>query len=129
MAWNNFLKNLFNGDENEVAVSPDNNSGSQSARYENLSGRAFKKQLAETANAVLMDVRTYGEFSNGTIPGSRNVDFLSSGFSQKVGQLDKNATYFLFCRSGSRSAQACKTMHQQGFDVRNLSGGISEFPS
>lgn len=125
MAWNSFLKNFFSEDSGETAVI-ENTDGT--ARNENLSGRAFKKQLEESDKAVLLDVRTAGEFSGGTIPGSKNIDFLSPAFAKKAEGLDKEATYFVFCRSGNRSGQACKMMHKMGFDVRNLSGGIGDFP-
>lgn len=119
------MKNLF-GDDNNSAVSTETEGG---PRNENLSGRAFKKQLEEAENAVLLDVRTPGEYSGGTIPKARNIDFFSPAFANTVQKLDKNATYFVFCRSGNRSAQACRLMHQMGFDVRNLSGGIGAFPA
>ena len=126
MALTSFLKNLFGGesdtDELENAVEQGG------IRNETLSGRAFKKQLETAEKAVLLDVRTAGEFSGGTIPGSKNIDFLSPTFSKKVEGLSKDATYFVFCRSGNRSGSACKMMHKMGFDVRNLSGGIGAFP-
>ena len=127
MAWNSFLKNLIGGEANAATVL-DNTPDNSTARNENLTGRAFKKQLEETPNAVLLDVRTLGKFSGGTIPGSLNMEFFSPGFANKVKQLDQEPTYFLFCRSGNRSGQACKMMHQLGFDVRNLSGGIGAYP-
>ena len=129
MAWNSFLKNLFGKDDSDLATHSENTPEEGAPRNENLSGRAFKKQLAEAVNPVLLDVRTAGEFSGGTITGSKNMDFLSPTFGKKVAQLDKDATYFVFCRSGNRSGQACKMMHQLGLDVRNLSGGIGAFPS
>ena len=129
MAWNSFLKNLVGGETNTDVAENDLAPNSGAARNENLSGRAFKKQLEEAEKAVLLDVRIAGEFSSGTIPGSKNIDFLSPTFGKKVEQLDKDATYFLFCRSGNRSGQACKMMHKMGFDVRNLSGGIGDFPA
>lgn len=128
MAWNSFLKNLIGGESSDTAVL-ENAEGNNAARNENLSGRAFKKQLQEAEKAILLDVRTAGEYSGGTIPGSKNIDFLSPNFSKKVESLDKDATYFVFCRSGNRSGQACKMMHKMGFDVRNLSGGIGDFPA
>lgn len=110
-----FLKNLFAG-------------GSAAPAGENLSGQEFKTQLQNSPRGVLLDVRTAAEFSGGTLLGAKNVDFLSSNFAQKVGKLDKNVTYFIFCRSGNRSANACRVMRQMGFEVRNLLGGIRAFP-
>lgn len=119
---------MIGGDSSEAAVleTPSENGG---ARNENLSGRAFKKQLEEAENPILIDVRTASEVRGGTIPGSLNLDIMSPSFERNIKQLDKDATYFVFCRSGNRSAQACKMMHQLGLDVRNLSGGIGAFPA
>lgn len=125
MAWNSFLKNILGGNDNDdVATLPDDGS----PRNLNLSGGQFKQQLQDAPKAVLLDVRTSAEFGSGTIPGSRNLDFFAADFGRKISQLDKEATYFVFCRSGNRSGQACKMMHQLGYDVRNLSGGIGAFP-
>ena len=122
MAWNDFLKNIFG----ESAATTEGEPGGP--RNENLSGRAFKQQLEDSGNGVLLDVRTPAEVRGGTIPGAKNIDFMSPNFLKSIQQLDKDVTYFVFCRSGGRSAQACKMMNQQGYDVRNLSGGIGAFP-
>lgn len=127
MAWYSFLKNIFGAESDDSTENaPDLTDGSP--RNETLSGRAFKKQLSESPNAVLLDVRTLGEFSGGTISGAQHLDFLSPSFAKGINGLDKEATYFVFCRSGNRSAQACKMMHRIGLDVRNLSGGIGAYP-
>ncbi len=129
MAWNSFLKNIVGGEaEIGTNTAPGSPAQNTTARNENLSGRAFKKQLQEMPNSILLDVRTAGEFAAGTIPDALNVDFLSPKFSATVGQLDKDATYFVFCRSGNRSGQACLLMHQKGYDVRNLADGIGAYP-
>jgi len=129
MAWNAFFKKILGGDpDNGTDVADAISRPNPNARNENLSGSAFKKQLKETPKAVLLDVRTASEFSSGTIPGALNMDILSPKFANSVGQLDKDATYFIFCRSGNRSGQACRIMHQKGYDVRNLADGIGAYP-
>lgn len=118
MALLSFLKNLLGGDTaTDVGGS-----------YENLSGANFKKQLHETEHAVVLDVRTPAEFASGKLPKAKNLDFFARSFSEKVAQLDKNAVYFIYCKSGNRSGQAGKMMQKMGYDVRNLSGGIGQFP-
>lgn len=97
--------------------------------YEDLSGPDFRKLYESTQNAVLLDVRTADEFASGTIKGAKNIDFLSVGFSEKIGHLDKSNTYFLFCRSGNRSGKACDAMASKGFKVYNLAGGIGAWNS
>jgi rhodanese-related sulfurtransferase len=95
--------------------------------FENLDGKGFKAALLKTGG-ILLDVRTAGEFASGTIKGAKNIDMMSPLFSESISKLDKNKEYFLFCRSGNRSAQACSTLARQGFKVTNLDGGIGEYP-
>ncbi len=96
--------------------------------YENLDGVSFKKRLEETKGAVILDVRTPGEVMGGTLPGAKNVDLMSPAFKEEVMKLDKAKEYFLICRSGARSSQACTWMAMQGYKVRNLDGGIFAWP-
>ena len=118
----NFIKKLL-GLSDAVAIDPNGPNNIT------LAGHPFKAAYQQAPNkAVLLDVRTPGEFSSGSIKGALNIDIMSSNFAQKVEKLDKDATYFIFCRSGNRSGQACKMMHKMGFDVRNLAGGIGSYP-
>jgi rhodanese-related sulfurtransferase len=96
--------------------------------YENLSDREFKEKFVSTPNAVLIDVRTPGEFRSGTIKGARNIDIMSPSFASQLATLDKNKEYFLFCRTGNRSGQACNYMAKQGFRVYNLAGTPHDWP-
>jgi len=42
--------------------------------------------------------------------------------------LDSTKTYFVYCRSGARSAQACQLLKHHGIsDCYNLLGGILEW--
>jgi rhodanese-related sulfurtransferase len=39
--------------------------------------------------------------------------------------LDKSKNYYVYCKAGSRSAQACQIMNEMGFDhTFNLEGGF-----
>jgi rhodanese-related sulfurtransferase len=96
--------------------------------YENLRGPEFKEKYNQSKSAVLVDVRTPGEFRSGTVRGARNIDFMSPNFGSQIATLDKSKEYFLLCRSGSRSGQACNLMAKEGFKVYNLAGGIGEWP-
>jgi rhodanese-related sulfurtransferase len=96
--------------------------------YENLHGAEFKAKYNQSNGAVLLDVRTPGEFRSGSVRGARNIDFMSPTFMSTVSTLDKSKEYFLICRSGSRSGQACNLMAKEGFKVYNLAGGIGEWP-
>ncbi|MEN9447830.1 MAG: hypothetical protein RJA25_1120 [Bacteroidota bacterium] len=84
---------------------------------------AFNEQKEE---AVLLDVRTPAEIAEINIDGHIAIDIQQAPiFMQKVAELDKNKTYFIYCRSGNRSGQACKFMASQGFQhLYNLKGGM-----
>lgn len=96
--------------------------------FRNLSGSAFRNAHLNS-DSVLLDVRTAAEFASGTIKGARNIDVTSPAFPESISKLDKTREYFIFCRSGGRSARACEIMAKQGLKVNNLDGGIGEYPS
>jgi rhodanese-related sulfurtransferase len=96
--------------------------------YENLNGQSFKSLFESTPGAVIIDVRTPAEFKSGSIKGAKNIDLMSSSFEQKIDSLEKGKTYFMVCRSGNRSGQACNIMSEKGFKVYNLAGGVGAWP-
>src|SRR5690606_39793176 len=97
--------------------------------YENLDGKAFKTKFQNAPKAELLDVRTAGEFASGTIKGAKNLDVTTGQFQNALGSLNKDTFYFVFCRSGSRSASACELMSAQGFKCYNLAGGVGSWPN
>lgn len=97
-------------------------------RYDNLFAEDFQEKLSEKAGAVLLDVRTPEEFQSGRIPNSININIMDSTFLAQVAALDRSKSYFVYCRSGARSGQACAAMADQGFEVYNLAGGIMRWP-
>lgn len=95
----------------------------------NLSQSEWTEQLNADDNAVILDVRTEAEVAEKKIPNSINIDiYKGQGFVYQVEELDKSKNYYVYCRSGARSAQACNIMNQLGFDnTYNLLGGILEW--
>ncbi len=94
-----------------------------------LSQNAWKEQLNTDNNAFILDVRTLKEVNEGYIPNATHIDiFKGQGFVDQVEKLDKSKNYYVYCRSGGRSAQACAVMNQLGFEnTYNLMGGITEW--
>ncbi|WP_047420502.1 rhodanese-like domain-containing protein [Cellulophaga sp. Hel_I_12] len=86
----------------------------------------WAEQLKKDANAFLLDVRTAQEVAEGYIPNATNIDIhLGQGFLNEIEKLDKSKTYFVYCRSGARSGQACAIMNSLGFEnAYNLVGGF-----
>lgn len=95
----------------------------------NLTQEQWKESLDKDENAYILDVRTEEEFIEGYIPKATNLDiYKGQEFIDEVGKLDKFKNYYVYCRSGARSAQACALMNQQGIEnAYNLMGGIAEW--
>jgi len=96
-------------------------------RFENLDSHEFEQRLNVNPHAVLLDVRTAEEFRSERIPKAMNIDIMENAFAGKIVELDKTKVYFVYCRSGGRSAHACNFMESEGFKVFNLAGGISNW--
>lgn len=91
-----------------------------------LSQHEWSEQLANDANAAILDVRTEDEWSEGIIPGAiLNDIYKGQAFIYRLEELDKNKNYYVYCKAGGRSAQACNIMNQMGFkNTYNLVGGF-----
>ncbi len=88
----------------------------------------FKSQFSETSDAVLIDVRKPEETSDGIISEAGNIDFTASDFTNKIAALDKNKPYFVYCKSGKRSANAVSQMKEMGFkNLYTLDGGLDNW--
>ncbi len=94
-----------------------------------LSQEEWTEQLNDDGNAFILDVRTPEEVEDGFIPDSSNIDiYLGQEFINEIKKLDKSKNYYVYCRSGNRSAQACAIMNSLGFEnAYNLEGGFNEW--
>ena len=79
-----------------------------------------------TPGAVLLDVRTPQEYSEGYIPGSKNVPLQTLDKVRSVVE-NKDTELFVYCYSGARSRQAASALRQMGYtNVQNI-GGIAAY--
>ena len=72
-------------------------------------------------DALLIDVRTPGEFASGAAPDAVNIplDEIQTRISEATS--DKNKPIILYCHSGARAAIAAKTLRKAGYaDVSNV---------
>ena len=93
--------------------------------YQNINSDSFKTQISGDQDAVIIDVRTHLETLEGIIPKAIHIDIMGGRFKEEVEELDKNKSYYIYCRSGSRSGTACSFMGSMGFTkLYNLSGGM-----
>ncbi len=80
------------------------------------------------SGSIVLDVRTKEEYENGHIPKSINLDIHDASFEEKIGELDKEKSYVVYCASGGRSLNAVKIMSGLSFnDAHSLSGGMMDW--
>ncbi len=93
-----------------------------------LSQPEWTLRLQQDDNAVIMDVRTQDEVNEGIIPRAHHLDIhKAQEFMEALEKLDASKNYYVYCRSGGRSSQACAIMNQIGIEnTYNLEGGFSE---
>ena len=75
---------------------------------------------------VVLDVRTTEEIVDARITDDATIiDFYEDDFEDRIAELDRDAPYLLYCRSGNRSGQTRTLMEQLGFtNVADVDGGI-----
>ena len=89
----------------------------------------WKSLLNGDENAIILDVRTKEECQDGIIPNAIMIDiYKGHDFIEEIESLDKSKNYFVYCKAGGRSAQACGIMKQMGFATTyNLVDGFSNW--
>ena len=71
--------------------------------------------------AVIIDVRSPGEFASGHIKGSKNIPLNEIG--AKINEIkNQNKPVIACCASGMRSSQATSILKQNGIDAINGGG-------
>lgn len=96
--------------------------------YRQLRFRKVRMQLPELlkAGAVIVDVRSRGEFASGARRGSVNIPL--DEFQRRAAKLDRSKPIILCCASGARSAMAEKLLRQQGFEQVFNAGSWASIP-
>ncbi len=86
-------------------------------------------RLVNEGTAVLVDVRDSGDYKAGHIVGSLNISYakLSKESTELAGHKDK--TIVLIDKMGQHAGAVGRFLGREGFDVRRLGGGISEWQS
>lgn len=89
----------------------------------------WNDMISKDDNHVILDVRTPNEWSEGIIENAHLINILEpQPFMEAINNLDKSKNYYVYCRSGVRSGQACQVMNSIGIETAyNLIGGMMEW--
>ena len=77
-------------------------------------------------DAKLIDVREPEEFKSGSLKTAKNIP-MGEIMNNPDKYLKKDSTYYIFCQAGGRSSKTCSHLAKQGYDVVNLTGGMSSY--
>ena len=89
--------------------------------YENVGPEELSEALA--AGAVVVDVRTPGEFAQGHVPGAINLPV--EEVARWADRIPKDRPVYLYCRSGNRSRKAAEYLARKGYtNLYNVEGGV-----
>jgi len=84
-----------------------------------LFGQAPKMDILELVGkgAVIVDVRTPGEFAGGHVKGSVNIPL--DQLTQNLHKLRKDQPVITCCKSGMRSGSAVEILKDHGYEAHN----------
>jgi len=107
-----------------------------SIRFSNISVDELCKRIAANPNAILLDVRTRGEF-DGTITEKQSFGHFTNAINinveeleSRLGEMDqyKEREILVYCSHNHRSPRASYILSTHGFkQVKNMTGGVSTF--
>lgn len=84
------------------------------------------KEMIDSGEVEVIDVRTPEEFSAGHIPDAKLIPV--QVIDGMLSELDKEKSYLIVCRSGNRSAEASAILADNGFKkIYNMTGGMNEW--
>lgn len=74
----------------------------------------------------LIDIRENYEYAGGSIRSAKNIP-MGELLNDPDKYLSKDKEYYIMCQSGGRSARACSSLSNEGFNVINVSGGVGSY--
>ncbi len=93
-----------------------------------LTATAFSEKIKQSNQAIIVDVRTPGEYAEGHIANAHNIDYNGADFDKQIAALDTSKEYMVYCLSGGRSSSAANKMRKAGFTkVYELQGGMMKW--
>ena len=79
-------------------------------------------KISKDKSAVLLDVRTVGEFNRGHMDGFKNIPV--DELRERINEIEKGKPVYLICQSGLRSYIASRILEGNGYETYNFSGGF-----
>jgi adenylyltransferase/sulfurtransferase len=86
------------------------------------------RELIESGNPVIVDVREQDEWDEGHLPGAIHIPRGNLESRIETAVADRSQPIVVYCAAGNRSAFAAKTLEELGYeDVVSLAGGFTDW--
>lgn len=96
--------------------------------YQKISQKEAKEMM-DTQQVLVLDVREQGEYDSGHIPGAVLLPVGTIDEATAAAVIpEKDTTVLVYCRSGSRSKRAAKALADLGYTGIHEFGGIMSWP-
>jgi rhodanese-related sulfurtransferase len=94
-------------------------------KIKEISPKEVEKLLEDNEDISLIDVREHDEVAQGKISKAKHIPL--GEIPERLSELPKDKEHIMICRSGGRSGKACDYMQEQGYKVKNMTGGMLEW--
>ena len=102
--------------------------GSSADGYQQIT-QEEAKEMMDTQEVIILDVREQDEYDSGHIPGAVLLPVGTINEETAAGVIpDKDATVLVYCRSGNRSKTASAALAELGYTDIYEFGGINTWP-
>lgn len=102
--------------------------GTSDGSYEQITQEAAKEMM-DTQEVIVLDVREQSEYDSGHIPGAVLLPVGSIDEETAAAVIpEKDSTVLVYCRSGNRSKTASSTLAGLGYTNIYEFGGINTWP-
>lgn len=88
----------------------------------NITAEELLQRMDSGEQFHVVDVREDDEVAQGIIPGAIHIPL--GELQERNTELNRETSYIMVCRSGGRSAMASQILHDLGYDVTNMTGGM-----
>lgn len=97
--------------------------------YPEIDCNDLQRMLSENQPIELIDIRTSAEIKRGVLPNAKTLPMHLVPLRLDYFEASDHP-FVIYCRTGSRSAQVCRFLFQQGIEnVFNLRGGVVRWAS
>lgn len=97
---------------------------SSEAKYETITADKAKEMM-DTKEVIVLDVRSQDEFNERHIENAINIDV--NDIEKANGLIEKDQTILVYCQSGNRSKKASKKLVKMGYKYIYDFGGINDW--